>query len=563
MVIMASAFLSSLRHCFLLCASCFLMMCLEAPLEAMAPKVRAEIEPSLPLIKGELQGTLSFYHSPSDRLESLEARMEHTTLPLVFLFSSPLSAEERTLYPESAATDLVSVYRFQIPLQEPGIYPLPSIAVKVGKQWIRSIPSNYQVMPGPILPFLQLQAFISPSLHLYPGQRARFVYRMTYNHSMELVVEELPLLKAKGFEKIGSEKIEEKTLPRATMQEITQQVRAIKPGIYHFEESRIAGRRTHEAGVGDKTLLHDVVPPITVQVLPFPKLHQPFFFHGALAPIAIQTRLMSQNTIRIGDPCKLAVLLSSNEETLETFSPPDLNCQVGFNGFFQIDPEIQVEPIDAKTRSYLYYLYPLSYHISAIPSIEVAAFNPQKGTYEHARSEPIPLHIHLPEEIGTREMALSLPTFKSQGGWRTQLDTFYTPIQTSLLLPLEETHTWTIRLQPLLLYAFFLSIALFLQAWIYPKWVKKRMLHAPPISLQLMQSDNWQAALLHKLYEEKWITSPHIAPEALSQKGIVGEIRNFLVRLEAMHFAAFAPVIDKNTLKAEAQQLYAHIGRRA
>lgn len=542
----------------------FLLALYPISLLAMQPSVRAEVNSSLPMIKGQLQGVLSFYHSPNDRLDSLEAQMNDTPLPLTFLFSSPLSAEERTLYPDATSSDLVSVYRFLIPLPDPGLYPLPSISIKVGNQSIRSIPSNYQVRAGALLPFLQLQAFISPSLHLYPGQRAKFVYRMTYNKSMQLLVEQLPLLQAKGFERIGSERVEEKEMPRATMQEITQEVRATMPGSYSFEESRIEGKQTEEVhSQKSGELLRDMVGPITVEVLPFPESEKPFFFNGALAPISIQTSLLTHATLRIGDHCKVAVDLTSDEKTLETFSPPNIACQVGFAGFFRIDPEIKIESIDETTRRYIYYLYPLSYHINAIPAIEVAAFDTQNRAYVRKSSEPISLHIQMAEESEPREHVLVLPMPLLEGGWRLQLKNTQTPIQPSLLVPLDTSSYWTIHLRSLLIYTLLGCLALLAQKWLYPYVLKWRLRQKGPPSLQLLRSGQWQEALLHKLSELKWITSPYVAPESLSSKGTIGEVREFLMRLEATRFAYCMPPINTNILKQQAYQLYQQLTRHS
>lgn len=539
------------------------VLCSPLLLEAMAPKVRAEVNSSLPPIKGELQGILSFYHSPSDQLENLEAQMSGSPLPLTFLYSAPLSAEERALYLDSSSSDLVSVYRFPVPLADPGIYPLPSIAIKVGKQWVQSIPSNYQIQSGPILPFLQLQAFISPSLQLFPGQRAKFVYRITYNNSMDLTVEDLPLLEAKGFEKIGSERIEDMELSRATTQEITQEVRASKPGNYLFEKSHIEGKvvaKKQHNGQSEQ-LLQDSVASLTVQVLPFPKLNQPFFFNGALAPINIQASLLTRNTVRIGDYCKIAVDLTSTEETVETLSPPELNCQPNFAGFFRIDSEIQMQPLTPKTRRYIYYLHPLSYHLNAIPAIEVAAFDPQSKTYVRARSLPIPLHIQTVEEPLPREVSLNFPNPLPQGEWRMQLSNSQEPLNAKLLLPAESPSTWTLHLRSLLLYTLCGCIALFVQTALRPKWLEWRKKKAPPLSLQLLRKGQWEEALLHRLYETKWITSPDVPPEKLTEKGIVGKTREFLLHLEAARFSASAPPLNDTLINREAHQLYSQIMR--
>ena len=522
-------------------------------LDAMAPKVRAEVNPSLPPIKGELQGTLSVYHSSRDHLDNLEARMNQAPLPVVFLFSTLLSTDERALYPDATTSDLVSVYRFLVPLPDPGLYPLPSISVKVGQQWVRSIPSNYQVQSEPIPTFLQLQAFVSPSLNLFPGQRARFVYRITYNQSMNLVVEELPLLKAKGFEKIGTERVEENDLPRATVQEITQEVRALQPGTYPFEESHIEGKLSKDTQA-QKGAFKDTVPPLTVYVLPFPERNQPFFFSGALAPIKLQALLMTRDSVRIGDYCKLAIDVESTEETIDTFSPPDLMCQVGFPGFFRIDSQVQMQPLDSKTRRYLYQLHPISYHISAIPPVEMAAFDPQSRSYVRARSLPIPLHIETVGDGGgggPHEQSLLLPMPLPEGEWRKQLSALKEPIDASLLLPLTSPSSRHLHLRPLLFYALCGCLGLLVQAYLYPKWLQLRRRRAPPLSLKLLQAGKWQEALLHKLYETKWIPSPAVEPERLPEKGITGKIRTFLVHLQAMRFAAPMPSIDEQRKQEE------------
>lgn len=232
---------------------------------------------------------------------------------------------------------------------------------------------------------LILKAELIGDYPLYPGQRATLSYSIYYKGDIELTKEELPLLEAIGFQKIGEIDLKETTEGDYNVQILSQQVKAIQEGAYSFSSSILEG-------LSNNVTIKAEIPSYKIEVKPFPEKGKPPSFNGALGQWLIEVQNPSTSKIEIGDSIQLKVTFTGSGER-DTVSLPNLNCQPGFSGFFQVSKNIREENQKGISKSYLIELWPLSESIKQIPSIFFSSFNTKDQTYFTVHSEPIPLSV--------------------------------------------------------------------------------------------------------------------------------------------------------------------------
>ena len=95
----------------------------------------------------------------------------------------------------------------------------------------------------------RLEAIVKGPMTLYPGERTKLFYRISYNRSIDLTQSVLPMIHPTHFQKVGDVQIEDKQLANATVQDLTQEVEASELGTFQFGPSSIEGYAyTMEAG---------------------------------------------------------------------------------------------------------------------------------------------------------------------------------------------------------------------------------------------------------------------------------------------------------------------------
>lgn len=264
-------------------------------------------------------------------------------------------------------------------------------------------------------PFLKLQPIFTGTEPLYPGQRFYVGYRYTYNASIDLSEEKLPLLGAKGFKKIGDKQIESGEEGGISTQQVIQKVEAIEPGTFHFPASQVAGYKYTLNPDGkklyEKAPLISTLSPFTIQVIPYPEKGKPASFRSALGSYQFDAKLVGPNQVAVGDKIQLLLTISGDED-LDPLLPPDLYCLPGFSGYFKLSDLPPETTIKGKSKTFLIDLYVIDPTVKKIPSIEFSFFNPQKGKYEKVLTDPIPLQVtaSLPESPSPHPSLLETTT---------------------------------------------------------------------------------------------------------------------------------------------------------
>lgn len=401
----------------------FLLICV-GNLQAQDVHIDASVNQNVGVADQSIKGTITITHDSKEKVDPSSFQLEGKPLETSLIQSVPMSAGQ--------SSTLVSIYSFELPAKEEGLYVLAPISVKVGTKRYQSIAASYTISPAAkqpkattvsaptrstipspsskedairqqtveendAPPVFTLEAFLKGPSPFYPGQRAQFVYRISYNRNIDLATSQLPLLYTQDFRKIGDAHIEDYEQNGLTIQDITQEIEAIKPGSFHYEESSITGYAYKIESNGKKTVIDELLsakaPEMIVEVAQFPTKNQPASFNGAIATqLDAEVKMLTPDKIHVGDAINLEILVSGPSNLME-MNLPNLACQPGFSGFFILNDLPPLAQSNKNQKKFTVNLRAISSFIKAIPSIEISAFDPTALDYIIWRSPEIPLTV--------------------------------------------------------------------------------------------------------------------------------------------------------------------------
>lgn len=588
-----------------------LLMLLPFSLWAQNVSVSASIDPYKLYENQPLSGTLQVTH-PS----SVEVPLDGFTIegqPLKVKFLSEIAIE-------SGSSLRVSNYHFELPGKPKGLYVLPAIALKIGSESYQSIPSTYLVdgpapqsapqpaapaapppspTPAPAVPQpspapapspsapplslpqpvqsgasdnLKLQVDVKGSTSLYPGQRLTLIYKYLYKGDIALTKEDLPLLNPPGFIKVGEKEITNGKEGDASIQEVSQNIQAVKPGDYTIGPSVLEGYLYGANEQGQNVVLqnlHAEAAPVHLIIKPFPSKGLPASFNGAIGQLSFNSELDSPSTLSVGDQVVLKLTIAGTTPDWSSIQPPDLCCQPGFSGLFKlsdIPPSVKIEK-DSKT--FRETLIPLASDIQAIPSIEFSYFDPQKESYVILHSNPIPITVQqgpvsqpqqaVPSPSKGQEKALTLsPPAAVEVVGNFEID--------SADLHNKQFGTWNV-FWVLPLGVILLAYQLYLKrsGVLAPRIPQKKsidifneFMKAPLDSVDFYHLLN--QAMVLALVEQGEISSDNVDLPALPKTGKSDIVRRFLQAIEEQRFAG--KTLDGERIRREAQGLFNEVHKR-
>lgn len=379
--------------------------------------IEASINGDEGFVGDPIKGTITITHNSKETIDEKSFKLAGKPLEAKFVQDVDMSAGKGNV--------LVSVYNFELPAQTEGEYTLDPISAKVGSKEFKSSKNRYEVYSAnkkpqlmspaaPPIPSIRasvkppsaskngkeifvLEANVDSPKPFYPGQRAKFIYRIYYNRSVDLSESHFPMLQAEGFLKIGDTQVKDYQVEDITVQDLIQEVEAIQPGTYQYGPSDISGYSYELAPVNhkiyDNKLLTSEVPSIQVTVSPLPIQNQPESYTGAIGnKLEATARLISPPKVHIGDSIDLEISVKG-PKNLKEMALPDLECQPGFSGFFEINPFPPETAFENGKKTFIVELRPISAFVNSIPSIELSSFNPEIADYLVWNSEPIALDM--------------------------------------------------------------------------------------------------------------------------------------------------------------------------
>lgn len=569
--------------------------------------VAAEIDGQRAFENRLLPGTLTITHDSNQKVDPASVLLEN----------KPLKVELLRVVPLPPGTGELTLYSFEIPAKPKGLYLLPSISVVVGGKRYSTIGSSYQVAaessfgggqgisaPQPTQPAsLKLEAWVDGLTSLYPGQRTRLVYRILFTGDIELTSETLPLLDATGFEKIGDFQVDQSMQGNVNIQQIVQEVQALKPGIFSFPASRIEGFAYTESATKQRSYIKPklvaVAPALSLTVMPFPSKGRPVSFKGAVGEYTITTTLLSSPNAYVDDKMQLSIQVTGLGD-LRTVSMPDIS---NFRPFFRLGDLPTVGQVQGNIKSFLVEISPLSTAVQEVPGVELTVFNPLIGVYTTVKSEPIPITVksrptQLPPETSTTPIPLTPPaavtpvlpppsnpppaaqahpptppTPPAHPEEKTPLSVHAIEIQTIEPLTPHSLYslpfgTWSV------FWLIPIGIALLIAQWVFKGYLERRRGHVREQKSGDLWKEAWRApkdsperyrlmndAFLKRLVERGEINSEKISPEQLSKTGTPGRVRELLAALEAQRFSGQTGA-SADLLFEKAQQLFQELGNK-
>lgn len=553
-------------------------------LEAQEVKVEASIDGGLGYANTPLIGTITITHETKTKIDAASFQLD----------SKPLSTEKikEVKISNDAAAPLISIYSFNLPAQEKGLYILNPVSVKIDGKTYASSPTSYQVKAEVAVnasaaassqpsrktqrtrnerpriaarsssPFLRLNSFVKDSPSLYPGQRAQLVYQITYNRSVDLTYSLLPLTESIDFRKIGDEHIEEtesesSTNP-VTVQEISQEIEADKPGVFEYGPSAIEGYAYENNESGEKVYyrqkLRAEAPIVTITVNPFPLQDRPASFTGALGTVEAKLSMLTSSTIPLGEQIKLELEVSGLSN-LDSFKLPILACQPGFSGFFYMNDLPAAGEVKDSTKKFTIELRPISSFVTEIPVVELSSFDTNTHVYHTWQSQPIPLTVqqHFSTEAEKQNTSIVVDSEALHSLW-LRSNQQVTPLAIAIQpVGIDQAFLKPIQRPVVLLFfplaAVLLGLQLFLKQWWLAKRIQTDKITSQTVLKQALKEKRDKNQLLKGIQ--------HAFNLKLQETGasLSGPAKEFIDKLEAFQYG-HSKMFEMEALKKEARQLF-------
>ncbi len=549
-----------------------------------AAEVTASIDPYQTVADQPIPGTVTVTHDNSQTVDEGSFQMG----------GKPLKVNHvKTVNINPSQTVVLSIYSFQLPGQSAGLYILPTISVKVGGKTYQTIPSSYEISQAQQMSqesssgvTLSLKALIDGPPTVYPGQRIWFIYRFYFSGSIDLTDEKLPLLEAQGFQLVGDKRIRNYQEDNIEVQEISQQVQAIKPGKYSFPASSAEGYAYRDDIIKKRVYLAPKLkaeaPALDVTVTSFPAAGKPSAFRGAVGQFTIQTSLLTPAEVGVDEKMLLAIDINGLGE-ISTIGIPDLSSIKNSFRMSSLPPEVKTQ--DGQKR-FVVEIYPLATSIKEIPPIPFAFFNPLIGDYVTENSAAIPIQVKATQVPKKEEAAPAtpppatplptppsprpqeVPSIAPSGPLEVE-EKIQKPAAIEIAGNLELTDadlhnlwfgTWsTLYIVP---FAFIFILAQKGYKRYREKFPTKEVVKTSQSMLDAAMrtkdpsvfSKRISQALLLRLFELGYTTSEEITFEELPEAGVTGEVRELLSEIEAGRFGK--QTLSLQQLKAKAKELF-------
>lgn len=518
----------------------------------------------------KLVGSITLSHSENDSIDEKSFELEGKPLLVHRVQEVPMTIGK--------GKTIVSIYSFELPPKATGLYILGPISVRVGENIYQSLRATYQVVDTPHEKrattteetsterselakdiILSLDRIVEIPTPFFPGQRGKFIYRISYNRSVDLTSSVLPLFDvADDFQKIGDIHFKDYQKGDLTVQDLTLEVEAYKPGTFHFGPASIEGKAYKIDSAGQKIYFSNILkadaPGTDITVEPFPIKNEPASFNGTLArKLEGQIHLKTPDKVKVGELIELEMTVSG-PLNLADMALPELKCQPGFSGFFQLDDLPPLATVEGDTKKFIIDMRAISSLIQAVPSIEISALDPERQEFIFWRSPEIPLKVFSQEKKREINFVPLLPTEEDIGTVIKKYDISLPPIQNYETVEVnlnELNQSWTET------YWVLLCIPLFALGWvvqwkIHRSWMQKQQQIKKKNSLQVLEDAlKGEDAILvlpgikkafAVLFEESGFTMDE-------------KLKLFLDRLDFLMYGKDREV-DLNEIKKEALKLY-------
>lgn len=360
-------------------------------------------------------------------------------------------------------------YTFELIAEKPGEYVIPPIAIKVDGQILRTDPVRLKILSGPVADFVQAEISGGGSA-LYVGQRASFTLTIWIRPTRGLGISEMLdfLRGARGgqygpFQKIGRTGITDRPdsggVPQRFFSYELDAAAVLSSSGPPLDDIVVAVNYPTRFGrniFGDEQATRFRQIRLTPKILapdvkPLPTRGRPADFNGAVGAFTIDVSANATN-VRVGDPIELTIAIGG-DGPLDTLPGPDLSHQKKLSEHFRFATEALAGRTIGSRRVFTQTIRPTSPVATVIPPIEYPYFDPRRGEYAVALSDPIPLHVTASPTLDVETLpAAQTPGSEPSGGVEALDGLLGNESNTDRLLekvaPVSMTQVWTIVLAP-------------------------------------------------------------------------------------------------------------------
>jgi hypothetical protein len=142
-------------------------------------------------------------------------------------------------------------------------------------------------------------------------------------------------------------------------------------------------------------------PSTAVIARALPEAGRPASFRGAVGNFEVRASA-KPTEVAMGDPITLSVSvvdLSRGGNELKTLQPPTID-QASLGGGFRVPSDPLAGTVDGSVKTFTQTVRPTSIDVKQIPPIEFTYFDPQRGQYAVARTQPIDIRVSPAERLG-------------------------------------------------------------------------------------------------------------------------------------------------------------------
>ena len=141
--------------------------------------------------------------------------------------------------------------------------------------------------------------------------------------------------------------------------------------------------------------------PLAVTVRPLPSEGRPADFTGLVGKFDLRTSTPNTD-VHVGEPIELSMSISG-PRPMELVVPPSLSAIPAFAPDFRVSPEGWSETTQnaglARVRDFKTTIRAATQEIKEIPAVSFSYFDPERGQYRTASSQPIPINVRETRQV--------------------------------------------------------------------------------------------------------------------------------------------------------------------
>lgn len=150
--------------------------------------------------------------------------------------------------------------------------------------------------------------------------------------------------------------------------------------------------------------------PLNFEIKPIPLAGRPPLFAGAVGSSFSIEVSANRSVVRVGDPISLTVAVRG-DGNVEKISLPDLSAHGGLPPeLFQVPAEPTPGTFDGQTKQFKVNVRVKDRHVTQIPPLSFAWFNPETEQFQTAQSRPIALQVMEAQVVTAADVVAAAPT---------------------------------------------------------------------------------------------------------------------------------------------------------